>query len=73
MRRILSVGLTLESLKKKIRKHYYNEVKIMSEMIEGNYSRQELDELQEFMLNHPYVKFADELCEKARHLNSSLF
>jgi hypothetical protein len=65
--------LSIALLKKRIRKHYYNVVKIMSEMIEGNYSKEELNELQQFMLNHPYMKFADELCEKAHHLNPSLF
>jgi hypothetical protein len=44
----------------------------MSEMIEGQYSRDEMNELQQFMLNHPYVKFADQLCKKARQLSPSL-
>ena len=58
--------MTLQSLKKKIRKYYYNEVgEQAAEMIEGQYSRDEMNELQQFMLNHPYVKFADELCKKA--------
>lgn len=64
--------LTLQSLKKKIVKHYYNEIKIMSEMIDGHYSREEMDDLQRFMLNHAYVKFADQLCKRARQLNPSV-
>jgi hypothetical protein len=64
--------LTVQALKKKIRKHYYNELKIMSEMIEGQYSRDEINELQQFMVSHPYVKFAEQLCKKAGQLNSAL-
>ncbi|MFZ0328753.1 MAG: hypothetical protein WBP64_12930 [Nitrososphaeraceae archaeon] len=57
--------MTVESLKKRIRKHYYNELKIMSDMIDGDYSTDELNDLQQFMSNHPYVKFVDVLREKA--------
>ena len=42
-------------------------------MIESNFSKEELDELQQFMLGHPYVKFADWLSEKAHKVNPSVF
>ena len=37
----------------------------MSDMIDGDYSTDELNHLQQFMSNHPYVKFVDVLREKA--------
>ena len=56
--------MAIDVLKKRITKHYYNEVKIMSDMIDGEYSTDELNELQQFMSNHPYVKFVDVLERK---------
>jgi hypothetical protein len=60
--------LSIQSLKNRLAKRYYNEVKIKSEMIDGQYSREEIDELQQYMINHPYVKFADQLCKKAQYI-----
>jgi hypothetical protein len=47
---------TLSELKKIISEHYYNEAKIMNEILESNTTKEERTELKEFMLNHPYSK-----------------
>ena len=47
---------TLAELKKMVSDHYYNEAKLMNEILESNTTKEERTELKEFMLNHPYSK-----------------
>jgi hypothetical protein len=59
---------TLEELKQEISDHYYNEAKIMNDMLEAKLTTEEKKELHEFMLKHPYaklVKFIQDL--KSEH------
>lgn len=48
--------ITLRDLKRRISEHYYNEADIMEDMLEANLSKEEIKELLEFMLNHPFAK-----------------
>ena len=50
------MGNTLAELKKIVSDHYYNEAKIMNEILESNTTREERIELKEFMLNYPILK-----------------
>ena len=50
---------TLSELKKMVNKHFYNEAKIMNEIIESKISKEENKELKEFMLNHPFTKVSE--------------
>jgi hypothetical protein len=45
---------TLSELKKMVSDHYYNEAKIMTDILESNTTKEERKELKEFMLTHPY-------------------
>jgi len=65
------IKTTLGTLKHKIAKHYYNEAKIMSEMLNGDFTKDEIAELHEFMLNHPYAKLIDWIQEKSEGLENT--
>ena len=54
---------TLSELKKIVNDHYYNEAKIMNEILESNTTKEERKELKEFMLNHPYSKVVNSIYE----------
>ncbi|HJU59794.1 MAG TPA: hypothetical protein VJ583_08595 [Nitrososphaeraceae archaeon] len=43
--------------------HYYNEAKLMNEILESNTTKEERKELKEFMLNHPYSKVVNSIKE----------
>ena len=58
--------ITLRDLKRQISEYYYNEAKIMDDMLEANLSKEEIKELQEFMLNHPFSK----LCQLIQELKA---
>jgi hypothetical protein len=54
---------TLSELKKIVNDHYYNEANIMNEILESNTTKEERNELKEFMLNHPYSKIVNSIYE----------
>jgi hypothetical protein len=54
---------TLSELKEMLSDHYYNEAKIMNEILESNTTKEERKELKEFMLNHPYSKVVNSIYE----------
>ena len=57
------MSMTFSELKKLVNDHYYNEAKIMNEIIESKISKEERKELKEFMLNHPYSKIVNSIRE----------
>lgn len=53
----------LNELKKMVSDHYYNEAKLMNEILESKISKEKRKELKEFMLNHPYSKLVNSIYE----------
>ena len=54
---------TLAELKMMVSDHYYNEAKLMNEILESNATKEERKELKEFMLSHPYSKIVNYIYE----------
>ena len=53
---------TIVELKKRVSDRYYNEAKIMNDILESNTTKEERKEL-EFMINHQYAKVVNSIYE----------
>jgi heat shock protein HspQ len=53
-------------LKFRIGHHYLQEAQLMADMINSNLSKDEIDELQDFMSNSAYSKFIDWINQKVQ-------
>ncbi len=50
---------SVEYFTKKIGDHFYREMEIAVEMLEADLTDEEWDEINEFMLNHPWHEIVD--------------
>ncbi len=51
----------LEQLKCRISEHFYNEARIMRDILKAKLTEEETDALVLYMENHPYAKLANSL------------
>lgn len=49
----------LIEFKKRIHEHFYNEAQIMNDLLESDLSKDEIKELKEFMLKHPFYEISN--------------
>jgi hypothetical protein len=55
-------GNKIEELKHRISEHFYNEAKIMRDILKANLTDKETEDLVRYMEKHPYGKFIDTMC-----------
>lgn len=48
----------LRELERQISQHFYNEARIMKEMLEADLTKEELKKLNTFMLRHPFYQLS---------------
>lgn len=53
----------LRELQRRISEHFYNEARIMKDILEANLTEEEANELTRFMNKHPYAIVIDRLTD----------
>jgi aminopeptidase C len=57
----------LRELQRRISEHFYNEAQIMKDMLEADLSKDEIRELKEFMLKHPFYQISNFVQKKSEY------
>ena len=56
----------LEELERRISEHFYNEAKILKDMLEAELTKDESEGLERFIKNHPFSQLSHYLQELSR-------
>jgi len=59
-------NINLRYFERMINNHFYNEANMIEEILKSDLSKEEINKLVEYMLNHPYIEIVD-LFRKRRY------
>lgn len=54
---------SLNELKRRVNEHFYNEARLMKDILKAELSQKETDELVQFMEKHPFSRIVTQLSD----------